>query len=252
MINLKTNKRQSVWIDLFWLQVRKVNMQCFLLVCQHSYSKGGSGGQQRFSPTMTITTSRSSSQDDTHLSSSSNGKQGGCSSSPISLTKPKRHRTRFTPAQLNELERSFSKTHYPDIFMREELAVRISLTESRVQVRKKTFSMTRWKQSFNRTFLSLFKNKVWFQNRRAKWKKRKKTNGILRNHYQNEHSAPLTPYNCLLSSTTENQSTLSHPETHFKWSTSNSTNNAQFSLSPSNFIPVRFVFLQKKRKKAFM
>ncbi|VDN04545.1 unnamed protein product [Thelazia callipaeda] len=64
----------------------------------------------------------------------------------------RRHRTIFSEEQLQILENAFQGTHYPDVMLREKLALQCDLKEERVE--------------------------VWFKNRRAKDRKQKRESDV--------------------------------------------------------------------------
>lgn len=103
-------------------------------------------------------------------------KRSPCRGKRGTKTKSRRIRTAFTLEQLQMLEHSFQRCHYLSVLERHSIASALRLSETQV--------------------------KIWFQNRRTKWKKELQSQG---KEVEEEHSfftSPLSSYPAVCSSLT--------------------------------------------------
>lgn len=92
------------------------------------------------------------SGDDTDAESSAHSSHGDAESSVDEPKKPKRTRTAFSNLQLDQLEIAFSRSHYPDVFTREDLSSKLNIKEDRIQVCEYNFFFDR---EFHVTFTKI-------------------------------------------------------------------------------------------------
>ncbi|XP_066220380.1 homeobox protein NOBOX, partial [Saccopteryx leptura] len=117
----------------------------------------------------------------------------------------KKTRTLYRSDQLEELEKLFREDHYPDSDKRREIAQTVGVTPQRIMVKGAGQctggggAPTDWTSESRAPAQRLLSQWVWFQNRRAKWRKVEKLN----EKESKDSPAGPTPASRLCSSTAE-------------------------------------------------